>query len=1236
LTPIGSGAMGTVFAAFDALRRAPVAIKVLPAGHASSDEIDYFKLEFQTVVELEHPNLVKVFDFGQTPTGELYYSMQYLADGSLASLPLPLDQDRSLTVTVQLCRALQYIHSRGIIHRDIKPANVLLDGRPDADGIGVKLTDFGLASLPKAAAGSSPPGGTPAYAAPEALAGSAVDFRADLFSLGVLIYELCTGRLPFSWQGGGIAEVPLPTSLNPMLSKEIDTLLLKLLEIDPSNRYREANSVIDGVNHLFGRSFDAETESTGTSYILSPALVGRDKELHAIRTELSAMAGIPMGGDGEAQGLLGGEAEAAGAEVPAPRAGVILVSGPTGIGKTRLVQETKLFCQLNGIRFCLGQGVGGSSMPGEPIAQAVGSLLSAIPDGQAPVLGPILAPFIQQGGRSRQSQSGDRSSFAESVYQFMRSAAESSPTVLCVEDVQWADPLTVAAINHLARGFFPTPLGEPALDAKCRLLITVDDSGALTREQKALLKELSAEALTMRLSPESLSAGQIAQVVASMFGPQALPDGAAEKLREATSGLPALLQQLMAELLHRGALTQKLGRWRLAQAGLDSLPPLKGMRERAETLMAGLPPEERAIVEAASVLVSPAGAGEISRLAGLPYSATRDALRDLSRRTLLVERRGQFALPSGPLRDNIYALVHWKRRRGLHHEAALMTEAKRLEPRSRIHTLAHHYLLARDRENALKWGLAAARDSTKAQAHSEAASYYRQLLAQDIGPELRPEILVEYGQSLASLGKSEQAIRRYREAYDLVSSTDPALRVKLQRLMGDAYSEAGKLSRARQWLNKAARNQGVSRREAAQASAALAFIEHSSRRPAAAEECLRRAHRALRHAGTEHELKCRVYRITGLILTDKGDFAGAIPHLKRALREARAARSAIALMRSYSALGIVYHSLYRHGDSLRAAQAAMKIARRMAIPGSIGTQLMNIGAILFDRGEYVALNRDLLEASSLFWRTGSLRLYSQCLTNLGLIKTEIGDYEEALDYLDRALSIQTENGYSVLAATSRSVMISTMLHTGRISDAVDLAASILRQAKRTGSSREHLMALKDMGDALLADGRADEAATPLRDALRGFRRIGEKDEVCECLTRLAAVEESRRDGRAAMSLSEEAVKLARSLRSKPILLKALLSTTPRYAAEVSTIRRLASQIESPELRWRAHAACAEHFIGRGKMAEGLDEYGKCLGVFRSVTADIRDPSLRETYINHPQRLEVLSRMQALGTTAGAG
>ena len=109
LEALGAGAMGAVYRAFDTVLDRPVAIKVLSAGGATPDEVEYFKREFQTVAELEHPNLVKVFDFGQTASGELFYSMELMPAGPLDSLTLPLDQEILLSATVQLCRALQYL-----------------------------------------------------------------------------------------------------------------------------------------------------------------------------------------------------------------------------------------------------------------------------------------------------------------------------------------------------------------------------------------------------------------------------------------------------------------------------------------------------------------------------------------------------------------------------------------------------------------------------------------------------------------------------------------------------------------------------------------------------------------------------------------------------------------------------------------------------------------------------------------------------------------------------------------------------------------------------------------------------------------------------------------------------------------------------------------------------------------------------------------------------------------------
>ncbi len=1215
--------MGSVFRGSDKLLGKSVAVKVLPALMASPDEVEYFKREFQTVAELKHPNLVEVYDFGQAASGELFYSMELMEGGALDSLPLPADQETVLHAAVQLCRALQYIHSRGIVHRDLKPANVMLSRPARAGRIYLKLADFGLASFQENKTSGSPAGGTAAYAAPEVLAQGAADLKADLFSLGVMLYELCTGRLPFSWRNGAAGRLPAPSSINEGLSRELDILILKLLALDPSNRYREANAVIEAVNQLFRRNFATETEKTGASYVLTPALVGREGELAVLKRELSALAGLPVA-EGE---------DVFGESAPEPQAGVILLSGQTGIGKTRLAQEAKQFCQLNGIAYCQGQSVSGSLMPGAPIVEAVRSLLASVPAGRRSRLSPALADLVKSGRGRRSPGFADSHSFAESVYQLLSSIAEAVPVVLCIEDIHDADPVTVSTIGHLARGFFLTALDEPSYEVRIRMFATVDDTGAISREHRALLKELRGAPYTATLSPSNLTEGEVGLVVDSMFGPKAAPAGACRRFHAATSGLPLFLRQLMAQLVQSGVIAREQGYWKLELSELDSLPIPRGTEERTETILEGFVSEESLVLEALSVLTSPAGPGEIASLTGLPYPEALEMASDLSRRAFLARKKDKFSLPPGPLRHRVYNSLHWSRRRKLHMEAAKLIEAGELPRRPRIHALAHHYLAAKDKDGSLEWGLAAARDSARTQANVEAAAYYKRLLSLDPDASVKPEILLEYGQSLASLDRTGEAARAYREAYDLSARDQERIRAKLQRLLGETFADRGELRGARRWLRKAAEGWKCHPENAVLACARLASLEQSAGRPARADSFLERARRCAEGAGSGGALNSRLERTTGMILAERGEPEEALSHFESALAHARDAGDLEAERAALTAFGVIYHRLCRHGRSLRATRAALAIARRMSSPAAVALQLMNVGAVHFHKGEYLALSRDLAEASSLFRRTGSLNLYNECLLNIALTQIELGRYEMAFQSLARASAIQAEHKLEVGAVTCRSVMVTGLIHTGRIDEAHDLAVRNLAQAEKAGISRLIYMALKDLGDTLALKGLSEEAAARYRRSLDGFDSVGEIDEVCECLARLAALEEASGDEERSAALAAQAREMARTLGSRPAELKAAVCTTPGYAREVKRIRRLASLVESPELRWRSHAACAGYFLRRDNWEQAIAEYDNCLAVFRSVTADIMDPGLRSSYLKHPERERVLAAIRGIGERA---
>lgn len=231
---IAAGGMGAVYLAWQPGVERWVAVKVLPVeASENSVEAERFHREALALAKLAHPNIVGIFDFGQTQAGHLYLVMEHVegADLHWRTLAGEITPEKARTVIAQMCDALQYAHENGVIHRDIKPANILI-----TPGWQVKVADFGLA---KDLAAETVPGepddyGTPEYTAPERFArGATVDHRADIYSLGVVIHEILTGQTPKA--AGAAAGQGLPPGFAGILSK--------CLMQDPARRYQTAREV---------------------------------------------------------------------------------------------------------------------------------------------------------------------------------------------------------------------------------------------------------------------------------------------------------------------------------------------------------------------------------------------------------------------------------------------------------------------------------------------------------------------------------------------------------------------------------------------------------------------------------------------------------------------------------------------------------------------------------------------------------------------------------------------------------------------------------------------------------------------------------------------------------------------------------------------------------------------------------------------------------------------------------
>ena len=252
---LGRGGMGEVYRADDLKLGQPVALKFLPPGlEQDARRLERFLNEVKLARLVSHPNVCRVYDVDEVPStgsgqaGQHYLSMEYVDGEDLSSLLRRIGRlpgDKAIELARQLCAGLAAAHEQGILHRDLKPANVMIDGRGRA-----KITDFGLAGLPDTIRGEEVRVGTPAYMAPEQLSGKEVSVRSDIYALGLVLYELFTGKPAFRAEDRAdlarqqTESTPTsPSSHVGDLDPAVERIILRCLEPDPSQRPGSALAV---------------------------------------------------------------------------------------------------------------------------------------------------------------------------------------------------------------------------------------------------------------------------------------------------------------------------------------------------------------------------------------------------------------------------------------------------------------------------------------------------------------------------------------------------------------------------------------------------------------------------------------------------------------------------------------------------------------------------------------------------------------------------------------------------------------------------------------------------------------------------------------------------------------------------------------------------------------------------------------------------------------------------------
>ncbi|MHC4780704.1 MAG: serine/threonine-protein kinase, partial [Planctomycetota bacterium] len=646
---IGSGGMGEVYRVTDLLREGKVkALKTLPPDLLSEGILERFKIEFEILASLSHPGLEEVHDFEfDSDRGINYFTAEYIPGNDFLSAAEGLNFADLASLTVQVCRALAYLHSRGIIHFDLKPGNVLVS----PDRAGVKLIDFGLAG-----AKATELFGTPGYVAPEIIRDGEADRRADLYGLGVILYQVVTGEFPFRSRSSAsivlrqMEEQPLsPGRLNPRIPEPLARIILKLIEREPSNRFSSAQDVILAINDGLGTEYDVEVPATVEGYVLSSRLVGRDEEMAKLQERFFAAVSSEAGTTGKVPGM-------------------ILVSGEGGGGKKRLLREFRCFVQLRGAAFIEGSHDPDATGPAGILAETLRSL-SALGGSwkPSPSTGEISPPF-------------------EKAVRRLAEVSTRHPFVLHLRDIHTFGTGQGQQLGLLVRSV--NLWRREAGDAESRprlLIVATADSCQLDENpyMEASLRDLDSMDLVEKFRLAPLDGDHVRELVESAIGTGLAARSLSEGLYAELGGNPLAVIEALKFLLEEGVLAFGTHGWTVDQSALGRPGGIPTVSRALELRAGHLPPERRRILEALAVVESPSDPHLIGSVLG---EEPRGVLREM----MALEKSGFVHARSGGeggcfepvhamLREIIYESTETKRRKELHARTATLLESD-LEP----------------------------------------------------------------------------------------------------------------------------------------------------------------------------------------------------------------------------------------------------------------------------------------------------------------------------------------------------------------------------------------------------------------------------------------------------------------------------------------------------------------------------------------------------------------------------
>ncbi len=950
-----------------------------------------FKREFQVASGLSHPGLVRVHGSGVSQ-GQPYYTMDFVPGQNICQF-VNGDRERLEKVMTRLLETLAYLHSRRIVHRDLKPENILVD--PE-DGT-PRLLDFGLARGLQGSHQLTETGtvmGTTYYMAPELLSTGKVDPRGDLYSLGVILYEALTGKLPFTASNPVTAihhilmEDPAPPSTHlPGLPPELDQLIMKLLSKDPADRYHSAQETLHAWRRVFEGELPEDFMRPEAPELQTSEFVGRKVELDCLLNLMEPSEKRPL---------------------------LALVAGESGVGKTRLLQELADYASDQIVTWGYGY-----EFEALPYQHWIPVLRQATRAELPPELAPfrralsVLLPDLAQANEPPPSSEDPMQKFH--LFEGMaRLLATGGRRLLLMDDLQWADPASLEFLLYLVRRH---ELPNCLLVASYRVE-AVDQSPGLAKLVQW------GRGSTVTLEPFDLE--ETEAMVRSMLGATGQDPETTRQLHEETSGNPLFVAEVLKALASEGRLKLQRGLWHL---DTETLPrtttggtriPMT-VREAVKRRLSGLEPETLEVAEAAAVLGRSFDAGLLARVVGRNVNAQVDLL--LARRIFAQREPGLMGFYNQPLVEVVQESLAGERQQTLHLAAARALEG-RFATREITLELARHYLRAGKSAEAAVHLTRGAEIALSSFAYEEAA----QLLEAALAVEHKPELEERLADARFGSGQTAEAQQSYERLG--LHESDRLRQARLLRKQGTCHLARGDVAAAYDALLEARQKLGVGTvstslgRKLTLPLRLLGSLLPTSRRQADQE------------TAELHAIQERL----GQALFFLNPPGWKLDMLDITLREQQVARAAGGgEARVTSRLSLAYALLGGPAGSARMAPGLLRTALTELEHHEDGlfkaTQLRNIGFFLHLSGLRQEALRTEQAALDIFARSGDLYGLSLAHSIMEQIHREGGWLEPAEEHARRSLECSEAVSNPMELALAYLKMVFVLTARGRLTEA---------------------------------------------------------------------------------------------------------------------------------------------------------------------------------------------------------